>query len=213
MIRQLIRSYVGIVAVAIALFTVPVAFTLTDQLRDDTADSVEREADTMALLLGNGNPSSCAALAEMADAYRGQTLGTVQVTEHCDTDLLSPKQEAALGKIADPDAALTKALKQGETTTDWGSSFIWGPQLEITVPARESRRDLDGHNNGPVVGAVRIVYLTDDMTSRLWQIWGFRAGSRGGRPRCGRRDRRRGGPADHPAAAPAQRHGEQVQRR
>ncbi|MGN9755973.1 sensor histidine kinase [Streptomyces sp. SD31] len=166
MIRQLIRSYVLLVAVAIALFTVPVAFTLTDQLRRDTADSVRREAKTMALLLGNGNAPSCAALEEMADAYAGQTPGKVTVTERCDTNLRSPKR----------DAALTKALEQGEPTTDWGSSFIWGPQLEITVPARASEKDLDGRNNGPVVGAVRIAYSTNDMTSRLWQIWGFRAG-------------------------------------
>ncbi|KUL46818.1 sensor histidine kinase [Streptomyces regalis] len=166
MIRQLIRSYVLLVAVAIALFTVPVAFTLTDQLRRDTADSVRREAKTMALLLGNGNAPSCAALAKMADAYRGETPGKVQVTERCDTNLQSPKR----------DAALTKALEQGKPTTDWGSSFIWGPQLEITVPARADKDGLDDRNNGPVVGAVRIAYSTDDMTGRLWQIWGFRAG-------------------------------------
>lgn len=166
MIRQLIRSYVGIVAVAIALFTVPVAFTLTDQLRDDTADSVEREADTMALLLGNGNAPSCAAFVEMADAFDGKTPGEVEVTERCDTDLRRPRQ----------DTALTRALEQGKTTIDWGSSFIWGPRLEITVAARASEKDLDGRNTGPVVGAVRIVYSTHDMTGRLWQIWGFRAG-------------------------------------
>ncbi|MDC0767487.1 sensor histidine kinase [Streptomyces sp. HD] len=166
MIRQLIRSYVLLVAVAIALFTVPVAFTLTDQLRQDTADSVLREANTMALLLGNGNAPSCAALKEMATAYEGQTDGRVEVTRRCDTDLPSPKQ----------DAALAKALETGEPTTDWGSSFIWGPELMITVPARASAKDLDGRNRGPVVGAVRIVYETDGMTSRLWQIWGFRAG-------------------------------------
>ncbi|KMS69202.1 histidine kinase [Streptomyces viridochromogenes] len=166
MIRQLIRSYVVLVAGAVAVFTVPVAFSLTDQLRDDTAASVRREADTMALLLGNGNTPSCAALDEMADAYAGQTPGKVEVTERCATRLPSPQQ----------DAALTKALETGEATTDWGSSFIWGPELKITVAARESTRDLDGRNRGPVVGAVRIVYKTSDLTDRLWTIWGFRAG-------------------------------------
>lgn len=166
MIRQLIRSYVGLVAVAIALFTVPVAFTLTDQLRDDTADSVMREARTMALLLGNGNAPSCAALVEMADAFGSRTPGDVELTDRCDTSLPSPGQ----------DAALTKALKTGEPTTDWGSSFIWGPEMKITVAARQSEVALDGRNTGRVVGAVRIVYSTNDMTDRLWQIWGFRAG-------------------------------------
>ncbi|MFC5214412.1 sensor histidine kinase [Streptomyces coerulescens] len=166
MIRQLIRSYVLLVAVAIALFTVPVAFTLTDQLRGDTADSVRREADTMALLLGNGNTPSCAALDEMARAYAGQTPGQVEVTGRCGTGLPSPRQ----------DAALTRALDDGRSTTDWGSSFIWGPELKVTVPARSSAVDLDGDNRGPVVGAVRIVYSTGDLSERLWQIWGFRAG-------------------------------------
>ncbi|MFE9029152.1 sensor histidine kinase [Streptomyces iakyrus] len=156
MIRQLVRSYVLLVAVAIALFTVPVAFTLTDQLRDDTRSSVLREADAMALLLGDGRPASCRALEEMARAYDDE----IQVTRtaSCPADLPRPTA----------DAALTKALKEGGSTTDWGSSFIWGPELEITVPARAAGTDR-------VVGAVRILYSTDEMTSRLWQIWGFRA--------------------------------------
>ncbi|MFF6948711.1 sensor histidine kinase [Streptomyces iakyrus] len=156
MIRQLVRSYVLLVAVAIALFTVPVAFTLTDQLRDDTRSSVLREADAMALLLGDGRAASCRALEEMAKAYDDE----IQVTRtaSCRADLPRPTA----------DAALAKALEEGGSTTDWGSSFIWGPELEITVPARAAGTDR-------VVGAVRILYSTDEMTSRLWQIWGFRA--------------------------------------
>ncbi|TPQ20984.1 sensor histidine kinase [Streptomyces sporangiiformans] len=166
MIRQLVRSYVLLVAVAVALFTVPVAFTLTDQLRGDTELSVEREANTMALLLGTENDSSCQALREMARAYGKKTPGEVQLTatDGCVTSLTPPNR----------DAALTKALEKGKPTTDWGSPFIWGPNLVITVPAHQ--RAADGKDDkGPVVGAVRIVYSTGDMTSRLWSIWGFRA--------------------------------------
>ncbi len=47
----------------------PVAFTLTDHLRDDTRQSVLREAHTMALLLGNGDRASCEALTKVATAY------------------------------------------------------------------------------------------------------------------------------------------------
>ncbi|MEW2808745.1 HAMP domain-containing sensor histidine kinase [Streptomyces massasporeus] len=156
MIRQLVRSYVLLVAVAIALFTVPVAFTLTDQLRDDTRSAVMREADAMALLLGDGRAASCQALEEMAKAYDDE----IQVTRtaSCPADLPRPAA----------DAALTRALKEGRSTTDWGSSFIWGPELVITVPARTAGTDR-------ITGAVRIVYSTDEMTGRLWQIWGFRA--------------------------------------
>ncbi|MEU3889518.1 HAMP domain-containing sensor histidine kinase [Streptomyces sp. NPDC029041] len=156
MIRQLVRSYVLLVAVAIALFTVPVAFTLTDQLRDDTKAAVTREADAMALLLGDGRAASCRALEEMARAYDDE----IQVTRtaDCAADLPRPT----------PDAALARALEDGTPTTDWGSSFIWGPELVITVPARAAGTDR-------VVGAVRIVYSTGEMTGRLWRIWGFRA--------------------------------------
>ncbi|SHI11877.1 sensor histidine kinase [Streptomyces sp. 3214.6] len=152
--RQLIRSYILLVAVAILLFTVPVAFTLTKQLRDDTELSVMREANTMALLLGNGDRISCEALTEVANAYGRKTPGDVQVTPtgSCAPDLPRPTA----------DAALTRAVKKNDPTTDWGSDFIWGKQLTITVPAQGD-------------AAVRIVYSTSDMTRRLWQIWGFRA--------------------------------------
>ncbi|MGR4878029.1 sensor histidine kinase [Streptomyces sp. LARHCF249] len=163
MIRQLVRSYVLLVAVAVALFTVPVAFTLTTQLKGDTAVSVKREASTMALLLGDGSEASCRALAEMAMAYGRQTPGDVQVVS-----VVSGQRCLGMVPPAGRDQALTRALEKGEPTTDWGSSFIWGPDLVITVPAHQ-RAD------GPVVGAVRIVYSTRDLTSRLWSIWGFRA--------------------------------------
>ncbi|KOV63166.1 histidine kinase [Streptomyces sp. NRRL WC-3618] len=144
-----------LVAVAILLFTVPVAFTLTDQLRDDTRQSVLREAKTMALLLGTGDRISCGALTEVARAYGAATPGDVQVTptSNCAPDLPRPTA----------DAALTRALDGNRSTTDWGSDFIWGKSLTITVPARGE-------------SAVRIVYSTSDMTNRLWSIWGFRAG-------------------------------------
>ncbi|MFF5518958.1 sensor histidine kinase [Streptomyces coeruleorubidus] len=160
MIRQLVRSYIFLVAIAIALFTVPVAFSLTSQLRGDTEDSVVREAETMALLLANGDSTSCEALQEMAEAYAAQTPGDVQVAgaPGCAPGLLRPAE----------DAALTAALDRNDPTTDWGSSFIWGPDLVITVPAEAAGEDR-------AVGAVRIVYSTNEMTDRLWTIWGFRA--------------------------------------
>ncbi|MCX5060323.1 HAMP domain-containing histidine kinase [Streptomyces sp. NBC_00452] len=158
--RQLIRSYILLVAVAILLFTVPVAFTLTKQLRDDTELSLKREATTMALLLGTGDEPSCRALTTMAKAYAAETDDEVQVTttDRCTADVPRPER----------DAALTRALEKGDSTTDWGSDFIWGRDLVITVPARDDGRQ--------VVGAVRIVYSTSHLAHRLWTIWGFRAG-------------------------------------
>ncbi len=79
MIRRLIISYVLLVAVALAAFTVPVAFTLTDQLRDDTEAAVAREATTMALLLGSGDAASHDALDRMIQAYEEETPGRVDL--------------------------------------------------------------------------------------------------------------------------------------
>ncbi|PAZ13880.1 two-component sensor histidine kinase [Streptomyces sp. SA15] len=165
--RQLIRSYILLVAVAVFLFTVPVAFTLTKQLRDDTFQSVEREAKTMALLLGNGDRTSCDALERMAEAYADQTSSEVQVTGvgDCAPGLPRPAR----------DMALTEALEGDQPKPDWGADFIWGKHLVVTVPAHESAADGDS-GQSQVVGAVRIRYSTEDMTSRFWQIWGFRAG-------------------------------------
>ena len=46
--RQLIRSYILLVAIAIAAFTVPVAFTLNNQLYGDAQNTARREAETAA---------------------------------------------------------------------------------------------------------------------------------------------------------------------
>ncbi|OAH16446.1 sensor histidine kinase [Streptomyces jeddahensis] len=164
MIRQLIVSYVLLVAVALAAFTVPVAFTLTAQLRGDTEQSVRREATTMALLLADGDAPARQALARMAGAYADETPGSVEVIASDGSAVatlpLPPRPD---------DAAMTRALKDGRSTVDWGSSFVWGPHLVVTVPARSAD---DGDR---IVGAVRIKYATSDLSERLWRIWGFRA--------------------------------------
>ncbi|MFI0445004.1 ATP-binding protein [Actinomadura sp. 6N118] len=79
MIRQLVTSYVLLVTVALAAFTVPVAFTLTAQVRGDTEESVRREATTMALLLAGGDVQSRQALDRMVAAYQRETPGRIAV--------------------------------------------------------------------------------------------------------------------------------------
>ncbi|MFD4638887.1 ATP-binding protein [Lentzea sp. NPDC058436] len=76
MIRRLVWSYVLLVAVAIAAFTVPVAFTLNQQLYGDAENTARREADTAALLLASGDTRSLNAL---VDAYERQTPGQIDV--------------------------------------------------------------------------------------------------------------------------------------
>ncbi|MFC9596042.1 sensor histidine kinase [Streptomyces sp. NPDC056944] len=181
MIRRLILSYVALVAVALAAFTVPVAFTLTAQLRGDTEESVRREATTMALLLGDGDAPARQALARMAGAYADETPGTVEGVAADGRGAMEP-----LPPPAHPgDPAFEGALRHGRTTVDWGSRLVWGPELVVTVPVY-ARRDAPeehatvraGERAAPaerIVGAVRVRYATADLSDRLWRIWGFRA--------------------------------------
>ncbi|MEU2243774.1 HAMP domain-containing sensor histidine kinase [Streptomyces sp. NPDC018338] len=173
MIKRLIVSYVALVAVALAAFTVPVAFTLTAQLRGDTEESVRREATTMALLLGDGDEPARQALARMAGAYADETPGTVEVVAADGRSAVPP-----LPLPAQPDdPAFREALRRGVTTVDWGSRLVWGPELVLTVPVYEGRHAVP-HPAGEeerIVGAVRIRYATADLSDRLWRIWGFRA--------------------------------------
>ncbi|MFI6155178.1 ATP-binding protein [Kitasatospora sp. NPDC051170] len=169
MIRRLIVSYVLLVGVALAAFTVPVAFTLTAQLRDDTEESVRREATTMALLLGDGDAPSRQALARVAGAYADETPGRVEAVAADGTAVPPLPVPAPAPSGGGQDAALTRALREGRGSADWGSRPVWGPELVVTVPAhaRDDRQR--------IVGAVRIRYATADLTDRLWRIWGFRA--------------------------------------
>ncbi|MFF0424584.1 sensor histidine kinase [Streptomyces sp. NPDC004520] len=168
MIRRLIVSYVALVAVALAAFTVPVAFTLTAQLRGDTEESVRREATTMALLLGDGDAPARQALARMSAAYADETPGTVEVVAADGRSALPP-----LPLPAHPDdPAFGAALAQGRTTVDWGSRLVWGPELVVTVPVHARREAGEPER---IVGAVRVRYATADLSDRLWRIWGFRA--------------------------------------
>ncbi|MFE0647222.1 sensor histidine kinase [Streptomyces sp. NPDC059534] len=167
MIKRLIVSYVALVAVALAAFTVPVAFTLTAQLRGDTEESVRREATTMALLLGDGDAPARQALARMAGAYADETPGTVEVVAADGRSAMPP-----LPVSADPDdPAFDAALTHGRTTVDWGSRRVWGPELAVTVPVYARGAGVEER----IVGAVRVRYETADLTDRLWRIWGFRA--------------------------------------
>ncbi|GAA2805900.1 HAMP domain-containing sensor histidine kinase [Crossiella cryophila] len=145
MIRQLVASYVLLIALAIAAFTVPVAFTLTAQLEGDLELSVRREADTVALLLAAPDEPSRQALDRLVGAYQQQTLGRIEL-------LPADSPEA----------------KAGTNSARWTHSPVLGADaLVLTVPARRP--------DGTVAGSVRVHYPEAPLERRLWQIWGFRA--------------------------------------
>jgi two-component system, OmpR family, sensor kinase len=160
--RRLVVSYVLLVAVAIAGFTVPVAFVLTGQLRGDEETSVRREAATAALLLAAPDAPSRQALARLAAAYQQETPGRLDV-------LLADKTAARPLPlpVSPDDTAFTTALS-GRESAQWGEAPALGEEgLVIAVPARDSA--------GAVVGAVRVSYPSGPLNERQLQIWAFRA--------------------------------------
>ncbi|BEL04170.1 hypothetical protein Q0Z83_023610 [Actinoplanes sichuanensis] len=164
MIRQLTVSYVVLVAVAIAAFTVPVAWVLTDQLSDDAISAARREADTAALLLAGGDTPSQRALVELMDAYSRQTPGRLDA-------VTAPGRPAGpVPAAVDPgDEAFTRALAGEQVAVEWGHQVGLGEEgFAVAVPARDA--------GGAVVGAVRVSYPSAPLDRRQWQIWGFRGG-------------------------------------
>jgi two-component system OmpR family sensor kinase len=148
---------------AIAAFTIPVAFTLTGQLRADTEIAVRREAQTAARLLAAGDAPSRQALARLVDAYERETSGRLEV------ELAGGRQAGPLPLPVDgDDEAFTRALS-GTETRHWGDAPALGAAgLVLAVPARDGQ--------GRVVGAVRASYPSAPVDQRIRQIWLFRAG-------------------------------------
>jgi two-component system OmpR family sensor kinase len=158
--RRLVVSYVVLVAIAIFAFTVPVAFVLTGQLRGDVETSVQREADTAALLLSAGDAPSRQALVRLAEAYGAETPGRLDALL---ADGTSPLREP----VALDDPAFRAALA-GQDSVSWGPAAALGEDgLVLAVPAKDSA--------GRVAGAIRVSYPSAPLAARQLQIWGFRA--------------------------------------
>jgi HAMP domain-containing protein len=160
-VRQLTATYVLLVALAIAGFTVPVALTLTGQMRADTESAVGREAETAARLLAGDDEASRRALVRLVDAYQRETAGRLDVqlgAGHAAAPLPMP--------AAGNDAAFAAALA-GKPWRRWGDAPALGQSgLVLAVPARDGQ--------GRVVGAVRISYPSAPIERRIHQIWLFR---------------------------------------
>jgi two-component system OmpR family sensor kinase len=157
-IRQLVASYVLLVAAALAAFTAPVAVTLTQQVYGDAEGSARREAQVAALVLATDDESSRQALEQLMGAYAQQTPGRLDVL---------PAVGGLPAPVAPGDAAFTEAL-EGRESLRWGYAEALGADgLVIALPARAA--------DGTVVGAVRVSYPSKPLTDRLWEIWGFRA--------------------------------------
>jgi two-component system OmpR family sensor kinase len=163
-VRQLVATYVLLVALAITGFTVPVALTLTGQLRGDTEIAMRREAQTAARLLASDNDRRRAALVSLVEAFERETHGRL------DAQLAGGRRATPLPvPLATDDAAFATALA-GREWLRWGAAPPLGSRsgLVIAVPARDE--------SGRIAGAVRISYPSAPIDERIREIWIYRAG-------------------------------------
>ncbi|MCP3802207.1 HAMP domain-containing histidine kinase [Allokutzneria sp. A3M-2-11 16] len=144
MVRQLVASYVLLIALAIAGFTVPVAFTLTAQLEGDLELSVRREADTVALLLAAGDEPSRQALDRLVRAYEQQTPGRIELLPAAAaTDSTAWQYSPALGADAlvvtvpasSPDGAVKGAVRVSfpDAPLEQRLWQIWGFRAALAI--------------------------------------------------------------------------------
>jgi two-component system OmpR family sensor kinase len=128
-IRQLVASYVLLVAAALAAFTAPVAVTLTQQVYGDAEGSARREAQVAALVLATDDESSRQALVQLMTAYSQQTPGRLDVL---------PAVGGPPAPVAPADAAFTEAL-EGREFLRWGTPTR-SPRTAWSSPCRPALR-------------------------------------------------------------------------
>ncbi|WP_218021205.1 sensor histidine kinase [Nocardia crassostreae] len=159
--RRLVVSYVLLVALAIAAFTVPVAYVLTDRMRADLEAAVRRQADMAALLLAAEDEPSRQALARLAETYRLETPGRM------DALLADGLPPAPLPMPVDAgDLAFGEALS-GRQSVRWTyAQALAADGLVLAIPVHTVK--------GQVAGAVRISFPAAPLRQRQLQILGFR---------------------------------------
>jgi len=174
--RRLIASYLLLVTVTLALFTIPSMINLATHVRDNQAQVALREARSIAFLLGHviitpADPdpqrteTATLVLSELRAALERETGARVE--------LVDADGVPALGRPVHPSITPSlQAARRGEdtiiTTTDATTtdSALGEPALEVTVPARD---DFERVN-----GAVRISYPTGPIDEQIREQWYFR---------------------------------------
>ncbi|OZE85320.1 hypothetical protein CH298_21745 [Rhodococcoides fascians] len=166
MVRRLVASYLALVALALALFTVPEGIGLVSALRNNQAEVGLREARTVAILLATADaadPDSAAgaelALLTLRSNLEEQTGGRVE--------LLSADGQPALGRpVSDPlGTDISAALQGREVVTRAEQSVLGEPGLQVTVPSKAP--------DGTTVGAVRLTYPSAPVTAQIRELFGL----------------------------------------
>ncbi len=157
--RRLVASYLVLVAVALVLFTVPVAASSASLLRQTLEETAEREARLFVPLTLRTDAAAATAVTDRTRDFRQATGSVVRLVQAADRDRADAQVQAAFA---------------GRTTSPrWGAAADLDPDVpgrravSVVVPAVQ---------DGRVVAVVQVVAPADDVERRIRDIWVFRLG-------------------------------------
>lgn len=148
---RLVASYVLLVAVALALFTIPVALSSSAILRSTLEQTAQREARLFAPLVLRDDAAAAQAVADRTRDFENATGSRVElVTAAAETS----------------DAQVRQALDGADPAPVWGRHpLLQAEAVSVVLPVKD---------HGRTVAVVQIVSPAADVNAQIAQIWQFR---------------------------------------
>lgn len=148
---RLVASYVILVAVALALFTIPVALSSSAILHKTLAQTAQREAQLFAPLVLRDDAAAAQAVADRTRDFQNATGSRVELVT------------AATG-TSDPQ--VRDALAGADPAPVWGRHpLLQAEAVSVVLPVKDE---------GRTVAVVQIVSPAADVNAQIAQIWRFR---------------------------------------
>ncbi|MFC0629240.1 sensor histidine kinase [Kribbella deserti] len=148
---RLVASYVLLVAIALALFTIPVAVSSSKILRSTLEQTAQREARLFAPLVLRDDDAAHQARADRTRDFESATGSLVRLIE-----------------AAEPtaDEQVRDALAGGNPAPRWGRHPLVGADaVSVVLPVKDQ---------GRTVAVVQIVSPAAEVNAQITQIWRFR---------------------------------------
>src|SRR4051812_22986886 len=143
---RLVASYVILVAIALALFTAPVAASSASILRSTLEQTAEREARLFAPLVVRTDPAARQAIEDRTRDFESATGSQVQLIP--------------AGAVGVNDTQVAEALAGGDPAARWSDESV---SVVLSVKS-----------GGRTVAAVQIVSPAAGVNAQIAQIWRFR---------------------------------------
>lgn len=148
---RLVASYVLLVAVALALFTIPVAVSSSSILRSTLEQTAQREAQLFAPLVLRNDAAAAQSVTDRTRDFESATGSRVRIfTAAADTT----------------DSQVRQALDGADPAPVWGEhSLLDADAVSVVLPVRDQ---------GRTVAVVQIVSPAAEVNAQIAQIWEFR---------------------------------------